>query len=137
MFETALQAKLVGDGQLAAYLSKYQGFAAVFSEFAPDAVETPFLTYRITSVAADHPTVETFSVMLDYYCRDVSRADSRKAVDRIKNLLDFCDLSSDRYDTIRLFYYSGGPAVAEDPRDIHYNLQFEARAGRKSWAATL
>jgi hypothetical protein len=137
MFETALQTRLSSDGILSGYLSRYMDAPAIFSELAPDAVEAPYMVYRIDSMAADHPAVERFSIFIDYYARDISRANSRKAVDRIKNLLDQTVLTSDRCDSIRIFYYSGGPAPVDDPRDIHYNIQFEARAGRRSWAQQL
>jgi hypothetical protein len=137
MIESAIYNRLTTDGALAGYLSTYQGAPAIFSEDAPDGVEMPFVVYSINRMAADHPAVEMFNVYVNYFDTQKSRANSRKAGQRIEFLLDQVTLTSDRYDNIRVFFSSGGPVPDPDPRVIHYNMQFEARAGRKAWAQQL
>jgi hypothetical protein len=90
---------------------------------------------RSTCLSADHPAAEQFNVYVDFYDNDKSRSNSRKAAQRVEFILDQTTLTTDsRYDTIRFFFESGGPVPDPDPRIIHYNLQFSARAGRKAWA---
>lgn len=137
MFDAALLTKLASDGALAGYLSTYMGQPAIFSEDAPDAAVEPYLVFTITRLAADYPAVDTFNIFVDYFNRDTSRVDARKAMQRVEFLLDQVNLTSDRYDTIRVFYYSEGPVPDPDPRVIHRNIQFTARAGRKAWCQQL
>jgi len=137
MFEAALQARIASDGQLATLLSTYEGAPAIFSEEAPEEAVEPYIVYSISRQAVDHPAVEQFNVYVDYFDNQKSRANSRKAAQRIEFVLDQVTLTSDRYDTIRLFYESAGPVPDPDPRVIHYNFQFSARAGRKAWAQQL
>ena len=142
MFEAALLSHIRNDAALDQYLSVYQGGAAVFSEEAPEGVLVPYVIFSISRLMeTGSPSVELFNVYVDYFDNTTgtgrSRADSRKAGQRLEFLLDQVNLTSDRYDTIRLFMESGGPVNDPDPRVIHYNLQFSARAGRKAWANQL
>jgi hypothetical protein len=137
MIESALQLALASDGALAALVSTYQGNPAIFSEDAPEDAVLPYIVYSVSRLAADHPAAEQFNVYVDYYDNGKSRANSRKAAQRIEFCLDQKTLANDRYDSIRVFYESAGPVPDPDPRVIHYNLQFTARAGRKAWAQQL
>jgi hypothetical protein len=142
MFEASLQKLLVADGTLALYLSTFEGAPAIFSELAPEGAIKQFITYRISRIiATDYVATEAFSVFVDYYDKGSSRANSRKAAQRIEFILDQKYILDDaRYNTIRLSYESAGPVSGSpitttvDAREIHYNLQFSARAGRQAWA---
>lgn len=139
MFEAALLNKLKSDGALAGYLSVYEGAPSMFSDLAPDGAVEPYLVFNITRMGDDNVGAMAFNIFVDLFDRDVSRAHLRAATERVEFLLDQAILSdsSNRYDTIRLFFYSGGPIPEGDSRKVHYNLQFTARAGRKAWAAQL
>jgi hypothetical protein len=58
---------------------------------------------------------------------------SRVAAERVEFLLDRQRFEHDRYGRIRVFLTSGGTVIETDPRTVHYNLAFSARAGRKKW----
>jgi len=76
--------------------------------------------------------------MVDYWGYDTTRVKAREASERIEYLLDQKQFNTDaRYDTIRVWLFSGGWVQEEDPRAIHYNQQFTARASRKKWICTL
>lgn len=137
MFESALLAKLTGDTTLIKYVSTYFSAPAIFAEFAPESAEMPYITFRITRSADESPAVQKFSIFVDYYDYEKSAVRSRKAAERIELLLDRCELSHDRYSNIRIFFFSGSPLEEDDPRSIHYNLQFMARAGRKNFCDQL
>ena len=134
MFEAALLIDLQSDTNLTAYVSTYRSQPAIFSEFAPEDVVTPYLVFTInSSVETSFIGVEIFTIMLDIYGRNKSRAACRAAANAVKNRLETIALNSSRYDNIRFRFFSGSPVPADDPMDIHYNLQFSARAGRKDW----
>lgn len=136
MFENALLGRMISDGELCGYLSKFANAPAVFSELAPEGATTPYIVFSISRDNADTPSVESFSVFVDIYGgSESSRADNRRAAQRVEFLLDYAVLpQTDRYDTIRMFYESAAQVPDPDPRVVHYNLLFYARAGRKAWA---
>jgi hypothetical protein len=134
MWESALHQKLSNDATLSGYVSTYGGRPSIFSERAPEKAQMPYITFKINRQRASDNVVQKFNVYIDFWDRDKSAADSRKAAKRIEYLLDYTTLSHSEYSCIRLFFFSGGPIDEDDPRDIHHNLQFEARAGRKLFA---
>ena len=134
MFESSLITFLADDDQLAALVETYAGEPAIFSDEAPEDAEMPYIVVRIVPSATDNIAVESFAVFIDYYDNDKSRVESRKAAARIKLLLDRKKLTHARYNNIRLFYFDGSPMEEGDPRQIRYNLQFMARAGRQDFA---
>jgi hypothetical protein len=139
MFESALLDALYGDTELCGYVSQYtvgeSTVPAIFSEVAPKDASLPYIVFKIARSAADSPAMQKFNIYIDYYDYDKSMANSRKAADRIEFILDRANLEHDRYGCIRVFFFSGGSVPDDDdPRSIHYNMLFEARAGRKKWA---
>ncbi len=139
MIENVLYKILASDGVLAGYVTTYAGAPAVFSDEAPEDAAMPYIVFSSAGVAADHPAVLRFNVYIDYYDRQKSRVDSRRVGARLQVLLDqkiFSDVAED-YDNVRFYLSSDGTVPDSDPRVIHYNTQFEARAGRKAWAQNL
>lgn len=134
MFESALVTFLAEDDPLSLLIGTYGGAPSVFSDEAPEDAGMPYIVVRIVPSATDNIAVESFAVFVDYYDKDKSRVNSRKAAARIKLLLDRAHLAHARYNNIRLFYFDGSPLEEDDPRHIHYNLQFTARAGRQDFA---
>lgn len=137
MFDSALLAKLQGDPELVALVSDFGGQPAIFSEAAPETAELPYVVFRIERSSTESPAVQKFNVYVDYFNRDTTAVQARAASERIEFVLDRAELEHERYSCIRLFFYSGGIVEDyEDPRAVHYNLLFEARAGRKKWIET-
>jgi hypothetical protein len=134
MFESALVTFLADDEKLAALIEEYGEEPAIFSDEAPEDAVMPYIVIRIVPSATDNIAVESFAVFIDFYDKDKSRVNSRKAAQRIKLILDRVSLSHARYNNIRMFYFDGSPVTEDDPRNIHYNLQFMARAGRQDFA---
>ena len=141
MFEAALLDKLTSDGTLTGYLSTFGGYPAIFSESTPEEVEETdiYLVFRIDRLSDENLAVQAFNVYLDIYARSSTRATVRAASHRLELLLDHVTLTdpSNRFDNIRMYFFSGGPVPEGDSQKIHHNLQFTARAGRKAWAAQL
>jgi hypothetical protein len=138
MFEVVLQSVLATDSVLTGLVSVFNGAPSVFSEEVPESVSTPYIVHSISRRAdSNTAALEDFTINVDYYDRTktsgASRERSRSAAQRIEFLLDNTVHNSSRYDSIRIMFESGGPTPDADPRDVHYNLQFSARAGRKAW----
>jgi hypothetical protein len=137
MFESALIEKLKNDSLLVALLAKHGNEPAIFSEFAPEGAVFPYLVFRIDQSSTDFSGVHSFNVMVDLFDYNISRVNIRKAAERVEYVLDTAVLQSERLDTIRISYFAGSPVPEPDPRSVHYNLQFSARAGRKKWMSQI
>lgn len=135
MFETTLLPVLKNDATLAALVSSYKSAAAVFSDCAPEAAELPFAETIIQENSVGDSVVASFLVQIDYYTQATSGKNARAFCQRVIELLDGAQIDSDaRYHKIRLFISSGPLKIEEgDPRDIHYQVTFSARAGRKKY----
>lgn len=139
MFETALLNKLKSDGTLCGYLSTYGGAPSIFSELAPEGVTEAYLVFSISRLETENLAAMAFNAYVDIFAYDTSRVKLRAATERVEFLLDHVTLTdtSNRHDNIRVYFESAGPVPEADPRKLHYNMQFTARAGRKAWAAQL
>ena len=135
MFEASLIEILKNDTVLQGYLSTYNSEAAVFSDVAPEDAELPFCETEIIESPVDS-IVSSFSVIIDYYQNAESAVNARKFCQQCIEILDRYEIDDDpRYSMIRIFFLAGSLRRIEesDPRDIHYELQFVARAGRKEF----
>ena len=131
MFESALLPVLRDDIALSKLVTLFNSSPAIFSEMAPEKAVLPYIVFRITrSMDIDTVVIQKFNIYIDYFDYGISWINSRKAAEKIELLLDRSNLQHDRYGTIRVFFFSGGAVAEDDPRAIHYNLMFEARAGR-------
>jgi len=140
MFEAALLSRLAADTTLTGYLSTYGSAPAIFSEQAPEdvSINDTYITFYINKSDGGNPAVDSFIITLDVWAYTENRATGRAVVQRLDEVLDRAELmTSTRYHCIRLFRASGGPVLDTDPRSYHYNVQFEARAGRMAWAKNL
>jgi hypothetical protein len=134
MFEKSLHSILVNDTVLSGYVGKFGAgnIPSIFSDRAPEGAALPYIVFKITYRNDNDVTIHRFSVDIDYYDYQKSAVISRTAANRIMFLLDHIKFTSDRYD-VRLFFFGGGPVEEDDPRAIHYNMEFEARGGRIAW----
>ena len=139
MIEKTILDALKGDATLVSLVSKYDTRPAIFSELAPEKAIEPYITFNITrNESSGDIVLHDFVVMIDWYGRNTSRVNTRIASERIEYIFDNNQFNDDaRYDTIRMWFVSGGWVEERDPRDIHYNQQFTARAGRKKWLENL
>ena len=137
MFEDALHSRLSADANIQAVVSTYQGAPAIFSDVAPEEAERPYITFTIERNINDMIALCEFTVDVDYWAYGDSRVDARAAVEYIEFSLDIAQLSNARYDKIRFYTPSSGPVNENDPRAIHYNVQFDVRASRKKWMGQL
>lgn len=136
MFESALITALKADATLTALLSSFGGSPAIFVEIAPETAELPYVVFKITRTSTESAAVQSFNITIDVFGYDTTAKNARLASEEIETLLDRGYLEHERYGCIRLFFYSSGPVEDyEDPRSIHINLLFDARAGRKKWSA--
>ena len=136
MFESAIITRLQSDAEFAGYLSTFGGKPSVFSDFAPEKAARPFAVVTIRK-QNDSAVIDRFTVMVDYYDMNTSRARMRNAAMRIECLLDRTHMEHERFKTIRLFYENSGEVFNADRRDIHYNLMFSAHAGRAKFVDNL
>ena len=132
MIETAIYSRLASDAALAGTVTVFSGAPAIFSEFAPETAQRPYVVFRVMMSSAD-AVVRPLTVMVDYYEYNTSRVKSRLAAERIEYLLDQQVVQDADYADIRLNYFAGSPVDAGDGRDIQYNVQFSGRATRKKW----
>jgi len=137
MFESSIVKLLRADNMLVSKLSTYNSMPTIFSNQAPEGTQFPCIVFYIHRTQSDDACLDGFVLMVDYYSYGVSDVNANIAVERIEFLLDRAHLEHDRYDTIRVFFFSGTTVPDPDPRMYHYNLQFNARAGRKKWMQQL
>jgi glutathionylspermidine synthase len=139
MIEQTIINALRADTTLAGYVSSYSAAPAIFANEAPENSELPYITVRITRNAlADDSVFHDFNIYVDYWDYNKSRSNANKAAERVEFVLDQKTYNADtRYSTIRTWFFSGGWVEDTDPRDIHYNVQFSARATRKKWIQQL
>lgn len=130
MFESALLPVLQNDATLSALVDMFKGRPAVFSDMAPESAPKRYVLFTIARAASGADPVQTFKINVDYFDHDVSGVDGRAAAGRIEMLLDGLQIDHARYSKIRIKFFSGGPVPETDPRAIHQNLTFQARAGR-------
>lgn len=137
MFEAALITALRNISGLTTYLTTYNGQPSIFSNLAPETAQKPYLIFDITSAGPVEKAVEQMNVYINLHDQGTSLASMRAAIRAIEYGLDRTVLSNSDYDNIRIFYFNKGLIPQADPRDLHYNIQFSARAGRKGWMATI
>jgi hypothetical protein len=137
MFEAALIKKLQADLTLTALISTYGTPArpSIFSDQAPEKAVKPYITFAIKRRRGPDELIQLFNVLIDFWATGPSVKNARAAAKRIELLLDQEILSTIDYSNIRMTFYSGGPIEDDDPRVIHQNLQFNARACRVAYAA--
>lgn len=135
MFESTLLPILRDDPVIPGLVGTYGSGnrPSIFSDFAPEGASLPYIVFTITRISDTDLTIQRFSLNVDFYDYCKSAVNSREFAERIEYLLDRRKLDSTRYGAIRIFKFGGGPVVEDDPRAIHYNMQFEVRAGRKAW----
>jgi hypothetical protein len=133
MFESSILTVLKADTALAAMVSTVASSPAIFSGQAPEDTPFPYIVFDINGYDGGSLAVDRFTVSLNYFDQSTSSKKAREAVQRIISLLDYTTLSHTQYNAIRLFRSSFGPVAMDDPRDIQYNIIFDARAGRKKW----
>lgn len=143
MFDAILITTLRNDAELASYVSTHtlkngSTIPAMFGNSAPEGVNFPYITTRISDVGNDDDSVvDAFAVTINIFGYGKSGINERNASKRIIALLDREHLSDDYYDNIR-FLKSGNDYVeTKDPKAQHYNVRFSARAGRSGWMSTL
>ncbi len=138
MIEKTILDALRGDATLASKLAVYETRPAIFSELAPEPAKEPYITFHITrNETSGDIVLHDFVVMVDIWGRNSTRVSIREASERVEYIFDNKQFNADaRYDTIRMWFVSGGWVQEQDPRDVHYNQQFTARAGRKKWITT-
>jgi hypothetical protein len=135
MFEGSLISLLRSDTGLAAFVSTYKTAPAIFSDVAPEDASLPFAETVIQENSVGDSVVASFTVLVDFYNSTESAVSARAFCQRVVELLDRQEINNDsRYHRIRFFINSGPYRVEEgDPRDVHYRVQFSARAGRKKF----
>jgi len=139
MIDKTIIDALKADSALAGFLTTYANSPSIFANEAPEDAALPYITVRITRNASTEESIfHDFNLYIDIWDFDKSRADTNKTAERIEFVLDQKTYSSDsRYGTIRTWFFSGGWVEDIDPRNIHYNMQFSARAARKKWIQQL
>jgi hypothetical protein len=136
MIESTILTALTADTELLKLVSIFKGQPAIFDTAAPEGATKPYITYRIEWRGSPNGDMMEFSLYTDYWDQGNSRANARKAIERIEFIFDRQIFESERYSMIRVFFMSAGPVdpgEGEDQRNIHYNALFDARACRKKW----
>ena len=133
MFESSIFNVLISDGVLPGLVSTFNSVPAIFPDMAPEKAVKPYIVFKISSLSPDYQVMKDFIIMVNFFDYTVSLKSSRDAAERIESILDQKILTHERYSDIRVNYFAGSQIEMEDPRDVHYNLQFQARAIRKKW----
>jgi hypothetical protein len=136
MIESVILTALTADTELKALVSTFNGQPAIFDGSAPEGVAKPYITFRVTWRHIDLMTTE-FTVFIDFFDYGSSKVKARKAAERAEFIFDGKEFEHERYSNIRFLLSSGDYVPEEDPRTIHYNQMFEARASRKKFVEQL
>jgi hypothetical protein len=140
MFDSSLLTKLQADTVLVSCVNTYvtdsRSVPAIFSEYAPETANMPYIVFSIQQMACDNLAVSEFVVFIEYFDFNKSLVNTRKAAERLEYVLDRAVLEHERFGYIRMNYYNGFSVNEDDARKIHYRMQFTARGGRKKWSAT-
>lgn len=135
MFEKSIIDLLAADTDLQNLLSDFEGAPAIFSSFAPQKAERPYIVFDIDRNPDDNRAAGAFDVNFDIYHRQESGKEMREIAERIEFVCDFAIIKTDaRFDTIRLYFEDGREVENSDIKIRHYVLRVSARAGRKKWA---
>lgn len=137
MFEAELYKVLSSEKQIISLIQNYRGKPAIFAGGVPGDADLPYIAFDIAPSIAASPETMKFNIMIDYWERGQSRANAAQIAQLIENLLDMKALESERYSCVRFFIFRSSFIPDPDPRVIHYNLQFTARAGRKTFINSL
>lgn len=134
MFESALYQVFVTDQELISYLNTHKGIPAVFDRKGPKNIDFNYLIFRIHgSGDPTEPTVDTFTISVDFFGYERSGKTARAAMKRVVELLDLKHLKDEYYDTIRIWRDGVDEIENTDPRAQQYNARFKARAARSGW----
>ena len=132
--EGAIVAALQNDSALAALVSSYAALPSIFANEAPEDAKLPYITVRTTRNSdTEESVLQDFTIYVDYWDFNKSRAPANSASERIEFILDNSKLESERHSSIRVWFFSGGWVDDTDSRDVHFNVQFYARGVRKKW----
>lgn len=138
MFESSLIPILRADSLLAACVSSYASAAAIFSDGAPENAELPYAVMEIYETETGDSIVAQFTIEIHFYEQTESSANARAFAKRCIDLLDRRQMDNDtEYHKIRIFSQDFRRIEEGDPRDVHYRLQFSARAGRKRFIESI
>jgi hypothetical protein len=132
MFESSLLNALKSDGELAKLVSVYENSPSIFCLTAPEKVPNPYITFTVSKYGVD-ASIDRFNIFVDIWDYSMSSAVVTAISQRVEFLLDQKVLQHERFDTIRIFRESAGLVPETDVKEIHLNMQFSARAGRKAW----
>jgi len=140
MFEGILDTTLKADTTLTGFFQTFESEPAIFSDSSPegiDAADGLFMTHHIEKIGTDSIMIDRFKVDFNIWGFGTSLKNVRLAAKRIEELLDEQNISDSYFNEIRFYRGNAGRIPENDSRDIHYNLQMEARAARKGWADAL
>lgn len=137
MFEAAVIDFLSTITTVTAMVGTYNGYPAIFSYDVPEDCNLSYIVIRIEKNGTDTPVASDFNLWIDYYDRDKSRVNCITAATEIERALQYKILNNDKYQSIRINYFSGSFVESDDPRDINYNLQFQCRAVESQYLNSL
>jgi len=137
LIEAPIIAALKADSALAALVTTFQSSPAIFADNAPETATLPYIVIREEDCDDVDLVISVFNVYIDYFDFNKSRVSCNAASKRIEHVLDNKILNSDDYAYIRMRRFSFGFVYGEDQREIQYNIQFQARACRKTFSAQL
>jgi len=141
MFYPELLLCLQSDAAVAATVSTYKvkvgvtisDVPSVFRDLAPEKAKLPYIVVAIDSRKDPASIIKVADVKIDYYDYNVSRLKADQFAKAVEDLLDLMKMDSEDYSDIRFKLSDDGYIPQSDPRIIHYNTTFSARASRKGW----
>jgi len=141
MFYPELLLCLQSDAAVAATVSTYEitegetvsNIPSVFRDLAPEKAKLPYIVVAIDSRKDPASIIKVADVKIDYYDYNVSRLKADQFAKAVEDLLDLMKMDSEDYSDIRFKLSDDGYIPQSDPRIIHYNTTFGARASRKGW----
>lgn len=139
MFEAKFKELLASDNDITSKLSTYNSEPAIFSEFAPEDADLPYIVFKIERYPSASKSIDRFNIYCDYFEYGTSYKNARAISERIEYICDINQITDDaRYSNIRLDRSSAGSVPEPStPKKIHYNTQIQARGSRYKWMQQL
>lgn len=123
--------RLKGNASLATLLATYMGRPAVFCDVAPEEAVRPYVVFALERRFNDTGSlVDQFTLDVDYWDYGDSRTVAREAIEAIEFEFDMGTIEAVDYSNVRFFTPRSGYVKEDDPRLIHYNIEFPVRASR-------
>ena len=138
MFEASLITLLAADSALTTRITTFGASPAIFSDYAPEEAELPYIVFDIEENETDSLIIDEFDIEVDIYGLRTAAKTIREIVERVVFVCDRTIITGDsRFTTIRLYRGNNRLEPVNNSKTTCYTVRLSARGTRKKWADTI